>query len=109
MSRAETRLARERVTISVMIRMNCRDRHHPASRLCADCAELEAYALERIERCPFGWHKPACAKCPIHCYKPEMRERVRAVMRYAGPRMLLRHPILAVLHLLDGMRPPPKR
>jgi hypothetical protein len=38
-----------------------------------------------------------------------MRERVRAVMRYAGPRMLLRHPILAVLHLLDGMRPPPKR
>ncbi len=32
-----------------------------------------------------------------------MRERVRAVMRYAGPRMLLCHPILALLHLRDGL------
>jgi hypothetical protein len=25
-------------------------------------------------------------------------------MRYAGPRMLLRHPLLAILHQLDGLR-----
>jgi hypothetical protein len=109
MNRVEARLARERRTISVMIGMYCRAHHQPVSGLCPACAELEAYALLRIEKCPFGWRKPTCAKCPIHCYKPEMRERVRQVMRYAGPRMLLRHPLLAALHLLDGWRAPPQR
>jgi hypothetical protein len=37
-----------------------------------------------------------------------MREAVREVMRYAGPRMALRHPILAFLHLLDGFVKPRK-
>ena len=35
-----------------------------------------------------------------------MRERVRAVMRYSGPRMLTRHPVLAVAHLADGRKTP---
>jgi hypothetical protein len=109
MSQADQRLSRERATISVMIRMHCRDRHYPADLLYPACAELEAYALQRVERCPYGSRKPPCAKCPIHCYTPAMRGQVREVMRYAGPRMLLRHPVLAVLHLLDGMRPIPGR
>jgi hypothetical protein len=37
-----------------------------------------------------------------------MRERVRVAMRYAGPRMLFRHPIMALLHLIDGLRKEPK-
>ena len=109
MNKAEKRIARERKTISIMIRMYCLAHHQPDGGLCTECAELEAYALERIDKCPFGWKKPTCANCPIHCYKPEMRERVRQVMRYAGPRMLLRHPSLAILHLIDGWRKPPPR
>jgi len=31
-----------------------------------------------------------------------MRERVRVVMRTAGPRMIWRHPILAIRHVIDG-------
>jgi hypothetical protein len=38
---------------------------------------------------------------------PLMRDDIRAVMRYAGPRMLLHHPILAVQHLIDGWRKHP--
>ena len=98
MNRAEKRIARERKTISIMIRMYCREHHNPAGGLCPDCAELKAYALSRIDSCPFGWSKPTCANCPIHCYKPRMRERIRAVM--------LRHPLLSVLHLVDGWRKP---
>jgi hypothetical protein len=48
-----------------------------------------------------------CAKCPVHCYRPELRERIRAVMRYAGPRMLFRHPRLAILHLWDRVKRAP--
>jgi len=97
------RLDRERHTIEVMIGLYCRAHHHAEARPCEECRELLAYAMQRIEKCPFQADKPTCAKCPIHCYKPAMREKVRQVMRYAGPRMMLHHPVLAVLHTLDGL------
>jgi hypothetical protein len=100
------RVKRERETIQVMVRMYCRDQHY-AAELCAECQELEEYAVMRLNRCPFQEGKTTCAKCPVHCYKPEMREYVRRVMRYSGPRMLLRHPMKALLHLLDGRRQEP--
>jgi len=87
-----------------MIAIYCRDHHH-AHAPCEQCAGLEAYALERIDKCVYGAEKPTCVNCPIHCYKRDRREAVREVMRYAGPRMLRRHPILALMHLIDGRRP----
>jgi len=44
----------------------------------------------------------------VHCYNAEMRERVRVMMRWSGPRMLLRHPVIAILHMIDGRRPAPR-
>ncbi len=66
-------------------------------------------ACERLDRCVYGPEKPTCFTCPIHCYRREMRDAIREVMRYAGPRMLKRHPILAIAHVLDGRRPAPQR
>jgi hypothetical protein len=96
------RLARERETVAAMIRIYCRGRHAARRELCEECEQLHAYAMCRLDRCPFGAEKPTCANCPVHCYKPDRREQIREVMRYAGPRMLWRHPILALFHLLDG-------
>lgn len=106
--RESRRMARERATVRAMIRLSCSARHGTGSGLCDACRELQAYADARLDRCPFQAGKPTCANCLIHCYKPEMRERIREVMRYAGPRMLRRHPILAVRHILDGRRKPPR-
>ena len=75
--------------------------------LCAECAALMDYATRRLDRCVFGDDKPTCANCKVHCYSKSMRERVREVMRYAGPRMVWRHPVLALAHLRDGRRPAP--
>ena len=99
------RIRREKKTISVMIEMYCRARHGTGSReLCERCTSLHDYAMQRIEKCPYCLAKPTCANCPIHCYQAEPRERIKRVMRYAGPRMMGRHPILALLHKLDGLR-----
>ena len=87
-----------------MVRIHCRDKHATRTDLCGECRELMDYATRRIDRCIFGERKPTCARCTVHCYKAAMRERVRAVMRYAGPRMLWRHPILAIAHMIDGRR-----
>ena len=93
--------------MAAMVRIYCKAHHDERSgrgELCRECSELLDYARMRLERCPFGAEKPTCAKCSVHCYKPAMRERIRAVMRYAGPRMIPRHPVLALRHLLDGRR-----
>ena len=96
------RIAREKRTIAAMVQLYCRKKHGRTSTLCDGCSELLEYATCRLDRCPFGPQKTTCAKCPVHCYKPQMREHVKEVMRFAGPRMLLRHPILAISHLLDS-------
>jgi hypothetical protein len=108
MRAGRSRLERERRTIAAMIRLFCRDHHHAAG-LCDACADLDAYASKRLDLCPYGPGKPTCVNCPVHCYQPRMRESIRDVMRYAGPRMLRRHPFLALAHLIDGRRPPPER
>jgi hypothetical protein len=100
-------MKRERKTLEAMIRLSCRNRHAYRGKPCDECTELLDYARERLHKCPFQEGKTTCAKCPTHCYKPAMRERVRAVMRYAGPRMLYRHPVLAFYHYLDGFRREP--
>jgi hypothetical protein len=105
--RHQRRRDRELATIRVMIRMYCAN-HHAGALPCDDCTELASYAARRIDRCVFGPAKPTCANCKVHCYGAEMRERVRTVMRYAGPRMLLRHPVLAIAHVIDGRRPAPE-
>jgi Nitrous oxide-stimulated promoter len=111
---ATPRLTRESDTLAAMLRIHCRDHHGPAAPdehgLCPECSELLAYARKRLAGCPFGVDKPTCANCQVHCYGPRQREAVRAVMRHAGPRMLLRHPVLALAHLLvDGRRPAPPK
>lgn len=112
-NRAAARVARERTTLTAMLRIFCRGQHGPRQGLCPDCEQLHAYAMCRLDRCPFGADKPTCAACPIHCYKADRREQIRQVMRYAGPRMLWHHPLLALWHLLDRRRravePPRKR
>jgi len=109
MAAANRRLAREERTVRAMIRLYCRAHHSPAGDLCPECAALAEYARARLSRCPFAEHKPTCAKCPVHCYRHKEREAIRRVMRYAGLRMLLYHPLLALGHLLDGLRRAPAR
>lgn len=89
----------EAQTVQKMIAMYCRHEHKTNHKLCSSCKEVEQYALHRIEKCPFGDQKPVCSKCQVHCYKPEMREKIQTIMRYSGPRMMTRHPILAVRYM----------
>jgi Nitrous oxide-stimulated promoter len=115
------RVRREKRTITVMIGMYCRAHHldpgshreesdsegssshsNAGSDLCEECVSLHEYALLRIDKCRFGDDKPTCAQCTVHCFRSEMREQIRTVMRYSGPRMTLSHPYLAMRHLLDA-------
>lgn len=90
----------EHRTLEAMIRIYCHGHHGRRSGLCHECRELLEYAAMRLEKCPFQEHKPKCSQCPAHCYKPDMRSRIRVVMRYAGPRLFFRHPVVWGTHYL---------
>jgi hypothetical protein len=100
----DRRIRRELRTVRVMIELYCSDNHGGGNEPCEECRTLWDYARQRVERCPFRADKPTCLNCEGHCFEPTMRDRVRMVMRYASPRMLWRHPVLALLHTLDGRR-----
>ena len=95
----EDPLHTEKKTLTAMISIYC-EAVHGGKKLCEECTELRDYALQRINRCVFGQEKPACKNCPVHCYSPKKREEIRTVMRIAGPAMLFKHPVLAILHLI---------
>ena len=94
---------REKRIVTEMIRLYCR-KNHNSKTLCAECKALAEYASMRSEKCPFMETKTFCANCKVHCYKPEMREKIRTVMRFSGPRMILYHPIMAVRHVIEAKK-----
>lgn len=105
---SKKRIERERKTIKVLVRLYCKDHHRGDGRvLCDACDTFLQYANKRLSRCPYQSQKPTCANCPIHCYKKDMQEQARAIMRYSGPRLLFSHPILALMHVIDGWKKEP--
>ncbi len=103
----EAKRRKEQRVVHEMIRLYCRKQHRGQQTqggLCPSCQSLSDYAQLRSEHCPFMEEKTFCANCKVHCYKPEMREKIRQVMRFSGPRMLLYHPGMAIWHLVCSMR-----
>ncbi len=97
----ETKREREKQMVSQMIALYCKKNHHTKGALCPDCAALAEYARQRSDKCPFMETKTFCSNCTVHCYKPEMREKIRQVMRFSGPRMLFHHPVAAIRHVVE--------
>lgn len=92
------KIEREKRTVELMIRIYCR-RKEGNKELCKGCEELIEYAHHRLSRCVYAENKTSCNHCPKHCYKPEMRNRIREVMRFSGVRMLIYSPIEALRHI----------
>lgn len=105
LSNERTKIEREKLTIRHMIAIYCRGHRHSASGICGDCTSILRYAYERVDMCPYnGTVKPACGLCRTNCFTPGMHGLFHSIMRYAGPRMMVRHPILTMLHFWDAVR-----
>ena len=101
----DTKRGREKALVTEMIALYCRKNHKGRGRgLCPECEELTRYACLRSDKCPFMEQKTFCSNCPVHCYRPDMRERIRAVMRFSGPRMIFHHPVAALRHVIATKR-----
>ena len=100
-------LYEEHRTIVAMLTIYCKAHHDFNGKLCNKCQEMSLYSYARLQNCPFKEHKPTCGNCTVHCHKNNMRTEIKKVMRYSGPRMLLKHPIIAIKHLIHSRRKAP--
>ena len=100
----QSKREQEKEVVSLMIGLYCKKKHKTKGVLCDECKKLDDYAKLRSDKCPFMETKTFCSNCRVHCYRPDMREKIRAVMRWAGPRMLLHHPVAAARHVIETKR-----
>lgn len=100
----EKKRMQEKATVASMIEIYCHGVHRTKrGTLCGECQALHDYAALRTEKCPMMETKTFCSACKIHCYSKERQEQIRTVMRYAGPRMLFVHPVLALRHMKETL------
>lgn len=98
------KLKTELITIEKMTKLYCLQHHQQKVEQCRSCQDFINYAAKKLDRCVYGQNKPACKQCPIHCYKPAEKQLAQRIMRYAGPKMLFKHPILAIKHLIKSQK-----
>ncbi|MGY5854410.1 MAG: nitrous oxide-stimulated promoter family protein [Candidatus Thorarchaeota archaeon] len=100
-------ITKEKETVEKMIHIYCTGKHTTSkNQLCDDCSQLLDYSRQRLNSCRFGDEKPTCRKCEVHCYKSDRRQEIRTVMRYSGPRLVLRAPVEWIRHKIHDQKNP---
>ena len=99
----ESKREREKKMVSEMIALYCKKKHHTKitrkkdgshkEELCPECLALSEYACARSDKCPFMETKTFCSNCKVHCYKPEMREKLRGDAQLAEMKFMLNIPL----------------
>ena len=100
----QSKREKEKLIVGEMIKLYCRKNHGTKNGLCKECQALKDYAELRSDKCPFMETKTFCSNCKVHFYKAEMREKIREVMRFSGPRMIFHHPVMAINHLIQSKK-----
>lgn len=90
----------EKQMVSRMIALYCKKNHKTKTGLCHECRQLQEYAKARSEKCPFMESKTFCSNCKVHCYRSDMREKIREVMKFSGKYMLFISPMKTISHLI---------
>lgn len=93
------RIEKEKDVVELMIKLYCRKKHNCGGELCKECKEVLEYAHKRLDLCRFGNSKTSCSKCKIHCYKKDMKIKIKEVMRFSGPRLIIYEPYEFIRHI----------
>ncbi|MFA9398109.1 MAG: nitrous oxide-stimulated promoter family protein [Clostridiaceae bacterium] len=100
----KNKIENQKAILEIMIKMYCNKKHKTKEGLCEECGVLFEYAIERLENCKFGENKTSCGMCKVHCYKEDMRDEIRKVMKFSGPRMILYHPKALIKHGIESIK-----
>jgi len=93
-------IAKEKQVVSRMIDLYC-EKIHGSKTTCPNCEKLKEYASLRLDKCPYGEKKTSCRSCKTHCYRNPEKSKIKEIMRFSGPRMLIYHPLNFLKHLTN--------
>lgn len=97
-------LKNEKRTVKAMIQIYCSAHHNYKNSLCPECLTVFEYAESRIDKCKFKSQNLVCSECKVHCFRPDKREKIKEIMKYSGPKMIWKHPVLAVRYLINKIK-----
>lgn len=99
-------IPQEKETIRKMFGIYCKNNHGVSTgkKLCPKCTALLATAMLKMNRCPYGITKPICDKCKTPCFGTAQTKEFLEIMKGAQTRMFFKHPMMAMKHMLYGMR-----
>jgi NAD-dependent SIR2 family protein deacetylase len=83
-----------------MVIIYCRGNNHIKDGICIKCKEILEYARNKTRNCIHKGNKPTCRKCKTHCYNELNRKAIKDIMRYSRTRMIFKHPIKSINHLI---------
>lgn len=95
------KIDKEKDIVKIMVMMYSKGHDKIPYEKNEELKKLYAYCQARLERCPYKEKKSFCSNCKIHCYEKNKRQQIKAVMKYSGPRMLFKHPILLIKHSMQ--------
>ena len=93
----QSRIEKEKQMIVKMIDIYYKKKSHGTIE---EGEELKAYAIKRLDNCRHGDDKGFCSHCKTQCYIPKYKAKIKEVMKYSGPRMMLYNPLMVINHLL---------
>lgn len=99
----EKKRDREKKVITEMVKLYCK-KNHKNDKLCDECRDVLNYSLNRIDNCKYMDTKTFCSNCKAPCYGPKMKEKVKQIMKFSGPRILFHHPLLVISHMLSRFK-----
>jgi hypothetical protein len=99
-------IGRDLGVLREFVSLHCRQEHGGAA-LCPECRGVLAYAIRRRRACPMD-PKPACRKCPTHCYREPYRAKIRAIMKAGAVYYVTHGRVIKLMKLAMGSRPAPK-
>ncbi|MGI6787136.1 MAG: nitrous oxide-stimulated promoter family protein [Acholeplasmataceae bacterium] len=99
----DKKVIKEKKTFDKMLKIYCKKKHS-STKLCTECVEIQQYAHLKIEKCPFISDKPFCAFCKVQCYQKDMKEKIREIMKFSGPKMIFRAPIQSFKHIMQMIK-----
>lgn len=97
------RIEKDAKILKKFIKVYCHNIHSEYMKnengYCKECFELLNFALLRNVKCQLD-PKPKCKDCKIHCYKPEMRKKIKEVMKFSGIYFIKRGRVDWIIHYL---------
>lgn len=94
------RIEKEKEIVGLMIKLYCIKHHMDADSPCHQCLEILEYAKKQLNGCKHGDSKGFCSKCTAPCYRQDMRARIKEIMKFSGPRLILYEPYEFVKHII---------